>query len=119
MCQSKAQGGRRCAGHAGSARTPAGGAATAVATREGVATAAAEVRVLEDRDRVDQLASRLPADRTGVDGKPLNDADRRMYALRESGYRGPIDQDGYPATSGQGPDILRRLAEDRGEQVDW
>lgn len=26
---------------------------------------------------------------------PETDADRRFRALRESGYRGPVDQDGY------------------------
>src|SRR6266511_3934037 len=36
-----------------------------------------------------------------VDGKPETDADRRFFDLRESGYRGPIDQDGYAATSGE------------------
>lgn len=38
-----------------------------------------------------------------VDGKPETDADRRFFDLRESGYRGPIDQDGRPVTD---PDVL-------------
>ena len=29
-----------------------------------------------------------------VDGKPETDADKRFFDLRESGYAGPIDQDG-------------------------
>jgi hypothetical protein len=33
------------------------------------------------------------------DGKPETDADRRFYDLRESGYTGTIDQDGYPVAS--------------------
>ena len=33
--------------------------------------------------------------RIGWDGKPLSEKDRRLYGLRESGYQGPIDQDGY------------------------
>lgn len=33
-----------------------------------------------------------------VDGKPETDADRRFFDLRESGYTGWIDQDGYAAT---------------------
>ncbi len=32
-----------------------------------------------------------------LDGKPETAADRKFVALRESGYRGPIDQDGDPA----------------------
>lgn len=38
-----------------------------------------------------------------VDGKPETEADTRFYDLRESGYRGPIDQDGFPCrTTGKG-----------------
>jgi hypothetical protein len=33
------------------------------------------------------------------DGQPETDADRRFFDLRESGYRGPIDQDGYPVAT--------------------
>jgi hypothetical protein len=71
------------------------------------------------REMADKLAADLPAGRTGWDGSPLNEKDRRLYALRESGYKGPIDQDGYPATTGEAADILRRLATDRGESPDW
>ncbi len=35
-----------------------------------------------------------------VDGKPETAADRRFFDLRESGYTGPIDQDGRKVTSG-------------------
>jgi hypothetical protein len=28
------------------------------------------------------------------DGKPETEADTRFFALRESGYTGPVDQDG-------------------------
>jgi hypothetical protein len=31
----------------------------------------------------------------GWDGSDLNDKDARLYGLRASGYKGPIDQDGY------------------------
>jgi hypothetical protein len=31
-----------------------------------------------------------------ADGKPETDADKRRFELRESGYRGAIDQDGRP-----------------------
>lgn len=30
------------------------------------------------------------------DREPETAADKRFFDLRESGYRGPIDQDGYP-----------------------
>jgi hypothetical protein len=33
-----------------------------------------------------------------VDGKPETAADTRFFDLRESGYDGPIDQDGYKST---------------------
>lgn len=53
------------------------------------------------------------------DGQPETEADRRFFDLRESGYQGPIDQDGYPDTSSEEAGILRRMALDRGEQVNW
>jgi hypothetical protein len=40
---------------------------------------------------------------------------RRLYALRESGYTGPIDQDGYPDTTSDAAGILRRITHNRGE----
>ncbi|SRR6266487_731296 len=70
----------------------------------------------EDTDR---LTAQPPADRTGWDGTPLSDADRRFFDLRDSGYRGPIDQDGYAATSGEDAAILRGMAEQRGEDTSW
>lgn len=30
-----------------------------------------------------------------IDGKPETDTDKRFFDLRESGYTGPIDQDGH------------------------
>lgn len=71
------------------------------------------------RQQVDELASRRPSSETGWDGQPLDDAGRRLYGLRDSGYNGPIDQDGYPATTGDAADTLRRMAQRRGETVDW
>jgi hypothetical protein len=39
-----------------------------------------------------------PKDRTqDWAGRPLTAEGRRFYRLRDSGYKGPIDQDGYPA----------------------
>lgn len=35
-----------------------------------------------------------------IDGKPETDADRKFFDLRESGYTGPIDQDGNAVTAG-------------------
>lgn len=43
----------------------------------------------------DELGSRQPKDKKDVFGKSLNEKDRRFYGLRESGYKGWIDQDGY------------------------
>jgi hypothetical protein len=40
------------------------------------------------------------------DGKPETDADRRFFDLRESGYTGWIDQDGYPV---DGPTFARTI----------
>ncbi len=53
------------------------------------------------------------------DGQPETTADTRFFDLRESGYTGPIDQNGNPVTSGPAADIHRHLAEQRGETVTW
>jgi hypothetical protein len=71
------------------------------------------------REYTDRLAADLPADRTGWDGQPLDAAGRRFYALRESGYDGPINQDGYPDTTSDDAATLRYLAEQRGEDTSW
>ena len=41
-----------------------------------------------------------------VDGKPETAADKRFFDLRESGYGGPVDQDGRKVTSGRVVEIL-------------
>jgi hypothetical protein len=41
------------------------------------------------------------------DGKPETDTDRRFFDLRESGYTGWIDQDGYAVSDGE---IDRQIA---------
>lgn len=46
----------------------------------------------------------------GWDGKPLTDAGKRFFALRESGYRGWIDQDGHAVSDAE---HARRLQETR------
>lgn len=71
------------------------------------------------REDADRLAAELPASRRGWDGSPLNEKDKRFFGLRDSGYTGPIDQDGYPATTGEAADTLRYMAERRGETVNW
>lgn len=48
------------------------------------------------------------------DGSPETERDRRFFDLRESGYRGPIDQDGNAADpTSEAAGILRRMAERR------
>lgn len=115
MCRA---GGPRCDGKrkaSNNTRTPGGGTATAVA--EPTAKTPAGVPTREDADR---LAAELPADRKGWDGTtPLSEKDRRFYALRESGWTGPIDQDGYADTTSDQAAALRRLAQNRGETVNW
>ena len=44
-----------------------------------------------------------------VDGRPETAADKRFFDLRESGYRGPIDQDGRKVMTGPAVEILRSL----------
>ena len=44
-----------------------------------------------------------------VDGKPETAADKRFFDLRESGYGGPIDQDGRKVTSGRAAEILAAM----------
>jgi hypothetical protein len=106
MCRA---GGPRCDGKG----RKTGG--TATATRS-ASTATATV---PSRTEVDRMGAALPADRKGWDGSPLNERDRRFFALRESGYKGPIDQDGYPDTTSNSADTLRYMARQRGETVDW
>jgi hypothetical protein len=83
------------------------------------ATAAGSAGGVPTREQADQMAAALPANRTGWDGKPLDDKGRRLYALRESGYTGPIDQHGYPDTTSEAAGTLRRMAHDRGETTTW
>jgi hypothetical protein len=129
MCRA---GGRRCPGSGGKGggrSATAGPAASTVSlapdapivggTPDRGKTPAASGGSVPTRADADRLAAQLPADRTGWDGKPLNDKDKRLYALRESGYKGPIDQDGYADTASEGAGTLRYMAEQRGETVDW
>jgi hypothetical protein len=111
MCRSQAQGGRRCNGHGQTSGTvpPASSGNVGVKERTFVPT----------RGDTERMARELPADRKGWDGTVLNERDRRFFALRESGYDGPIDQDGYPDTTSKHAGTLRYMAEQRGETVNW
>jgi hypothetical protein len=61
----------------------------------------------ENRPRQPLMFRKLRGEARGtrrVDGQPETEADKRFFDLRESGYSGPIDQDGYavsdlPATA--------------------
>jgi len=44
-----------------------------------------------------------------VDGKPETAADKRFFDLRESGYGGPVDQDGRKVTSGRAVEVLAAM----------
>jgi len=45
-----------------------------------------------------------------IDGKPETAADKRFYAERESGYKGPLDQDGRRVPENDpGAQIIRDL----------
>ncbi|MEO6090646.1 MAG: hypothetical protein ABIQ18_46845 [Umezawaea sp.] len=48
------------------------------------------------------------------DRDPKSPAAIRFFDLRASGYTGPIDQDGYPVSSGRAADNLHHLARRKG-----
>jgi hypothetical protein len=107
MCRT---GGPRCKGSGGHKASATGGGRAVPA-----ATSTSTVPSHEDADR---MAAALTRTTDGL-GQPLDDRGRRFFALRDSGYTGPIDQDGYPDTSSAAAGTLRRMAKDRGEKVDW
>jgi hypothetical protein len=109
MCRT---GGPRCNGSRKAQTTTTQAPTTSAATATATAT-------VPSRTDVDRMGAALPADRKGWDGSTLNERDRRFFALRESGYKGPIDQDGYPDTTSNSADTLRYMARQRGETVDW
>lgn len=51
----------------------------------------------------------MAKDTRRVDGKPETSKDKKFFDLRESGYDGPIDQDGNKVTSGRAFDVLRHM----------
>ena len=44
---------------------------------------------------------------------------QKLKAIRDSGYTGPLDQDLNKDTTSEAAGILRRMAQRRGEHVDW
>lgn len=44
---------------------------------------------------------------------------QKLKKIRESGYTGPLDQDLNKDTTSEAAGILRRMAQRRGEIVDW
>lgn len=116
MCRA---GGPRCngSGRGGGQAASARPSSTTTAEQDEAATRPGDS--IPTREMADKMGAELPPDRKGWDGKQLNDRDRRFYALREAGYKGPIDQDGYPDTTSEHAATLRRMARDRGESVTW
>jgi hypothetical protein len=53
------------------------------------------------------------------DGSPESEHDERFHNLRDSGYTGPIDEDGYAATDGPDAATLKGIADQRGEDTSW
>jgi len=49
-----------------------------------------------------------------VFGRPLSEADKRFFKLRDSGYKGPIDQDGRKAKDPDGVFAALRKASRKG-----
>jgi hypothetical protein len=101
---------------AGKARS-GGAKAVAVSVRHGrrhggrlgrwlTSTAAATLQALRSSD--DSEAAE-PAPTRRVDGKPETDADTRFFDLRESGYTGPVDQDGHA--------VVTRITPTGGDQL--
>jgi hypothetical protein len=70
------------------------------------------------RDETDRLGEAQPANRVDAFGRRLDERDRRHYGLREDGYAGPIDEDGYPDTSSEQAAVLRHVAERTSEPTD-
>ena len=44
-----------------------------------------------------------------MNGRPETTADTRFFDLRESGYDGPVDQDGRMVTSGRAAEVLAAM----------
>ena len=131
MCRPKSEGGRRCPGsHSGGSSPPADGKTRIEAhtSKRSYSVIGGESNVawmpgekVVSMDVIDPGQSGGSAGRGGdknppkssrrIDGKPETEKDKRFFDLRESGYRGPIDQDGrIPAADDPAHDILAALA---------
>ena len=94
MCQSKAEGGRRCTAHSGRSRRKA--------QVWKLSRSAAPEPAAADRKRPGMpgpMPEGWEPERSWLSRKlqpTLSDADRRLFWLRENGYRGWIDENGYP-----------------------
>lgn len=122
MCRSRSQGGRRCTGHGGGRASTADRGQQdrddyerrAAEFRAEVATGKPASEVIAERQAANSrrlLQSAIEQDESGgarsvpaanAGDRPAysdaeTEADRRFSALRESGYTGPIDQDGNRA----------------------
>ena len=105
MCRSAAEGGRRCSGsRTGSSSTPPADGKVrinVVTNKRSYSVIGGESKVewmpgekVVSMDVIDpgQGGDTRPSRR--IDGKPETAADKRFFDLRQSGYTGPVDQDG-------------------------
>ena len=104
MCRSQADGGRRCPGtRSGSSAPPADGK-----VRIEVHTSQRSYSTIGGESKVEWMPGEKVVSMDVIDpgqggdtmsrrfdGRPETDADKRFFDLRESGYTGPVDQDGY------------------------
>lgn len=61
------------------------------------------------RAETDRLTAELPADTRDPWGEVLDDANRRLYAVRGAGYTGPLDTDNYPVTEAEHAAIIAEM----------
>lgn len=81
----------------------------ATAVRAGVKAVSGNYDQPPSREELDRLAADYVG-RVGWDGQtPLDEPGRRLYAARDSGYMGPLDENCWPVTSGPEVEILRDL----------
>ena len=121
MCRPKSEGGRRCPGsHSGSGGPPADGKTRIEVhtSKRSYSTIGGESKVTwMPGERVVSMDVIEPSAGDGgdkpsrrIDRKPETEADKRFFDLRESGYSGPIDQDGnIPAADHVAVPILEHM----------
>lgn len=64
---------------------------------------------IPSRAEADAMAAQLPEDATDRWGEPLGDRGRRLFALRDAGYRGALDTDSYPVTEEESAAIIDEM----------